>query len=255
MRELKPKCALRESFSISFGLLWPRGATTTNVDWTAVYREREREREQREGKGTLAACLHFRFFTPRLGFDCGLLWFKAAAGGSRQPVHVLGTWYTTRERSRERKGEEEEKSTCLAIVDSHSLLLLAAAGSLSNANCLGLLSSPNLALAFQIVWPRICRDLLMIRCGTVRVLQVEVGSGPSRGLAWPGQVLACRLNATRSCRHRRRRCHLWPRKASKGSAHVNHDFSFSYDFNSNWESSSISACLPACKAISSHWFE
>lgn len=123
MRELKPKCALRESFSISFGLLWPRGATTTNVDWTAVYREREREREQREGKGTLAACLHFRFFTPRLGFDCGLLWFKAAAGGSRQPVHVLGTWYTTRERSRERKGEEEEKSTCLAIVDSHSFWL------------------------------------------------------------------------------------------------------------------------------------
>lgn len=165
--------------------------------WTGLQcTEKEREREQRvrgREEGTLAACLHFRFFTPRLGFDCGLLWFKAAAGGSRQPVHVLGTWYTTRERSRERKGEEEEKSTCLAIVDSHSLLLLAAAGSLSNANCLGLLSSPNLALAVQIVWPRICRDLLMIRCGTVRVLQVEVGSGPSRGLAWSsvGMSLKC----------------------------------------------------------------
>lgn len=66
MRELKSKCAAKSFLSISFGLFfWPQGATTTNVEWPL---REYREREKKEGDGTLAACLHFRFFTPRIGF-------------------------------------------------------------------------------------------------------------------------------------------------------------------------------------------
>lgn len=176
MRELKPKCAAR----IFFDFFWAFMAPGSNNYKCGVDYSVDRERKIREGEeGTLAACLHFRFFTPRLGFDCGLSGSKQppAAVANLSMYLALDTW--PGEEWVRGKGEQEEESTHYQALPAGNRTPSCCSWSLSNANCLGLLSSPNLALAFQIVWPRICRDLLMIRCGTV--LQVEVGSGPSRG--------------------------------------------------------------------------
>lgn len=96
--------------------------------WSGLQcRQKERERKIREGEeGTLAACLHFRFFTPRLGFDCGLSGSKQppAAVANLSMYLALDTWPGERERE-ERKGGARGEYTLPGTAgwQSHSLLL------------------------------------------------------------------------------------------------------------------------------------
>lgn len=123
MRELKPKCAAR----IFFDFFWAFMAPGSNnykcgVDYSVDRERKIREREE----GTLAACLHFRFFTPRLGFDCGLSGSKQppAAVANLSMYLALDTW-PGEERERGKGGARRGAYTLPGTAgwQSHSFLL------------------------------------------------------------------------------------------------------------------------------------
>lgn len=124
MRELKPKCAAR----IFFDFFWAFMAPGSNNYKCGVDYSVDRERKIREGEeGTLAACLHFRFFTPRLGFDCGLSGSKQppAAVANLSMYLALDTWPGEREREERKGGARGGEYTLPGTAgwQSHSFLL------------------------------------------------------------------------------------------------------------------------------------
>lgn len=153
MRELKPKCAAR----IFFDFFWAFMAPGSNnykcrVDYS-VDRDREREREERERKVlSLRVCiLDFSHLA-----SASTVVSLVQSSRRRQSPTCPCTWHLIHgqgKRERDGKGEQEEESThCQAVpAGNRTPSCCSWSWSLSNANCLGLLSSPNLALAFQIV--------------------------------------------------------------------------------------------------------
>lgn len=100
--------------------------------WSGLQcRERKKKRGEREREeGTLAACLHFRFFTPRLGFDCGLSGSKQppAAVANLSMYLALDTWPGVERERGEKRGSKKRRVHTARHCRLAIALLLAGAG-------------------------------------------------------------------------------------------------------------------------------